>query len=55
MNATVERNDAMVITITSRFFTWASSCARTPSNSSLSSIRIRPVVTQIAALSVTGR
>jgi len=34
MNAMVERKEAMVITIMSRFLTWASSCARTPSSSS---------------------
>jgi hypothetical protein len=45
------RNDAMVMTWTSLWATCESSCAMTPSSSSLSSLFIRPVVTQRTALS----
>lgn len=43
----------MVITATSRWATWESSWARTPSSSSVSRRRMRPVVTQTTAWSVS--
>src|SRR3954447_6857513 len=47
--ASTPRNDAIVITATSRWATWESSCDSTPSSSSWSSRRMMPVVTQTTA------
>ena len=44
------KNEAMVMIITSRFLTCASSCAMTPSSSAGESIFMIPVVAQTVAL-----
>ena len=47
--ARTPRKDAIVMTATSRWATWESSCASTASSSALSSRSIRPVVTHTTA------
>ena len=49
-DATLAKKLAMVMISTSRFLTWVSSCAITPSSSVGESVRMMPVVAHTVAL-----